>query len=368
MIFAIGLIIFLVMALAWANGANDVAKGVATLTGSGVAQARRAIFWGALCSVLGGLAAIFWGAALLKAFAGGYLQSSFESGLMFVAAAVAGAACWVLIATQWRLPVSTTHALLGGIVGAALALAGPDALRVDAVTQKALLPLLVSPLVAILLCMALLAIIRLIEKRVPAWSPGCCAHEDWQRNPYICDADPEARRVARAAPPRVLRVWNALHWFSSGLTSFARGLNDVPKIAALLIPVLALWPGSEAASASAILWAILGVTVAMGLGSLWGGFRILPVLAERVTRMDVRSGLVANVGTSALVLAASPLGLPVSTTHVSTGALMGIRFSERARPNQADALKAILFAWVITLPVAAAIAAAAARAATAIGQ
>jgi inorganic phosphate transporter, PiT family len=85
---------------------------------------------------------------------------------------------------------------------------------------------------------------------------------------------------------------------------------------------------------------------------------VLHVLANRVTAMDPAQGLVANAGTSLLVLAASPLGLPVSTTHVSTGALMGIRFVEKRLPRQADALRAILFAWVVTLPVAAMLAAA----------
>jgi PiT family inorganic phosphate transporter len=120
--------------------------------------------------------------------------------------------------------------------------------------------------------------------------------------------------------------------------------------------VLAIAGLTEARAA----WPIILVTVAMAGGCLWGGFRILPVLARRVTRMDERTGLVANIGTSALVLAASPLGLPVSTTHVSAGALMGVRFGERARPAS-DALVAILVMWAVTLPVAAALGFAASR-------
>ena len=347
----LALVVLLVLSLAWVNGANDVAKGVATLAGSGVAGARPAIIWGTLCTVLGGLMAVLWGAALLTAFAGGYLNDNFDATRVFVAGAVAGAAAWVLVATRLRLPVSTTHALLGGIVGAALASSGSEGLALSAVTHMALAPLLISPLVAIVLCWLLLIVVRRMERRFPAWSPGCCAREDWERNPYVCDPDPGRRAVAPAISPRVLRLWNILHWLSSGATSFARGLSDVPKIAALLLPLFALAPGS------APVWPIVAVALAMGLGSLWGGFRLLPVLAQRVTRMDARTGLIANVGTSALVLAAAPLGLPVSTTHVSTGALMGIRFGDRAPPERADALKLILFGWVITLPVAAMIAA-----------
>ncbi len=149
-----------------------------------------------------------------------------------------------------------------------------------------------------------------------------------------------------------------MHWASSGATSFARGLNDVPKMAALLI-VAAVPSAAGIAAKDAFAMAIVSVTLAMGLGSVWGGLRVARVLAHKVTAMDTERGLVANVGTSLLVLAASPLGLPVSTTHVSTGALMGIRWADRRQPEQGDALRAILAAWCVTLPASAALAAAA---------
>ncbi len=104
----------LVLVLAWANGANDVSKGVATLAGSGLVVARRAILWGSLCTVLGGVAAIVWGAALVTTFTAGFVSSSFTPNLTFVVSALLGATLWVLLATRLGLPVSTTHALLGG--------------------------------------------------------------------------------------------------------------------------------------------------------------------------------------------------------------------------------------------------------------
>ena len=165
-------------------------------------------------------------------------------------------------------------------------------------------------------------------------------------------------------PATVERVWIALHWLSSGTTSFARGLNDVPKIAAFMILALTLAPPAVAQTTASWFpdwlqaWPILLVTLVMGAGCLWGGFKVLDVLAHRVTPLDASSGLVANMGTSILVLAASPLGLPVSTTHVSTGALMGVRWTDRIKPNQNDTLKLILFGWVVTLPIAALVAAA----------
>lgn len=348
------LVSLLVLSLAWFNGANDVAKGVATLAGSGAVNARHAIVWGAVCTLLGGCAAALWGGALISTFSNGFLQSGFPMSLGFVGAVMAGAIVWVALATRYGLPVSTTHALLGGIVGAALMLAGPEGLRAAAVANKALLPLLLSPLIAIGLCWGLLLLAGLVEKKIPAWSPGCCAKEAWRKNPYVC-----AENADKMPLPLVQKIWIGLHWASSGATSFARGLNDVPKISAFLILAVALTPGlSLAGSQQQTVWPIIAVTLMMACGSLWGGRRVLQVLAHRVTAMDARSGLAANVGTSFLVLAATPFGLPVSTTHVSTGSLMGVRWADGAQPNQSDALKLILFGWVITLPVAALIAAA----------
>lgn len=343
-----------VLALAWVNGANDVSKGVSTLIGSGVARPSRAIWWGTLWTLLGGLAAVLWGAKLASAFGGGYLAPGFELSADFIFGALTGAFAWVLLATRFGLPVSTTHALLGGTVGAALMAAGPAGLRAGVIANKALLPLALSPLLAIVVCWLLLLAGRWVGARVPAWQPGCCPQDDWRANPFACASTlaPAERFAAR--------LWTALHWLSSGATSFARGLNDVPKIAAFFI--VALTAVSAAAPVtSAPLLAFALVSVSMALGSIWGGTRVAEVLAHRVTRMDAAQGMTANLGTSLLVLAASPLGLPVSTTHVSTGALFGIRWGTRQLPAEKDALRWILFAWLVTLPVAGMIAATATK-------
>jgi PiT family inorganic phosphate transporter len=210
-----------VLMLAWANGENDVCKGVATLLGSGAASARNGLLWGAFWTVLGGVAAVFWGAALVSTFSKGFLTSGFPVSTVFVSSALGGAVAWVLLATRLGWPVSTTHALLGGIVGAALTVAGPEGLRGAAVANKALLPLLLSPLIAIMLCCCLLWIGRLVARRVPAWRPGCCEHEAWLRNPFVCDSNERQSTITSQ------RIWTALHWFSAGTTSFARGLTEL---------------------------------------------------------------------------------------------------------------------------------------------
>ena len=351
---AIGLSAVLVLLLAWANGANDVAKGVATLSGSGASSAKRAIAWGSLCTVLGGLAAVWWGASLLRTFGSDFVAPGFHIDLVFIISVLVGACAWVLGASWFGFPVSTTHALLGGIVGAVLIVAGPDGLRAAVVANKALLPLLLSPLLAVGLCAAILWIARIVASRVPAWRPGCCEPDEWKKNPYVCAQDDVSllRRVLRA------RLWTALHWLSSGTTSFARGLNDTPKIAAFLVLAIAFAPEASAVHALSSVWPVLAVSVVMGLGGLWGGYKVLNMLSYRVASMEPSTGLVANTGTSLLVLAATPLGFPVSTTHVSVGALMGVRWAGRSRPGEGDALKSILIGWLITVPVAGAVSAA----------
>ncbi len=353
-------IAILILLLAATNGANDVSKGVATLLGSGISTARIALLWGTFCTIAGGIAAIVWGDALIQTFSSGYLSDDFRITPAFLGGSMTGALCWLYFATRKGWPVSTTHALLGGIVGAVLAQVGPDGLQKTAVTTKAVAPLLLSPILAILLCAAILFAVQRMNERFPQWREGCCSKNAWHRNPYNCADRQNYRKFYSMLP----FVWTGLHWFSGGIISFARGLNDVPKIAAILFLTLGLLPKESTLylyTDNKIIFPILLVTIAMAIGSLWKGQRVLKVLAHRVVPLDATTGTIANFGTAALVLAASPLGLPVSTTHVSTGSLMGIRFKNKDIPDQDDSLRWIIFAWLVTLPVTALIAAISSR-------
>lgn len=365
-----------ILLLAWSNGANDISKGVATLVGNGQSSARKAVLWGTFWTLCGGLAAILWGTALIKTFSTGYLSETFNIDLQFILSTAVGASLWVWFATRKGLPVSTTHALLGGLIGAVLLNSGLDGLQGDAVARKAMLPLLIGPLIAIALCAVLLLITRQAAKHVPQWIPGCCDIEDWRRDPSICaTANPDISNLNSSnlntpnkASSKVETIWRRLHWASGATTSFARGLNDVPKIAAFLILTASLaadQSSGQTLGQSGLFLStippellILSVALTMGLGCLWGGFKVLNILATGITPVNSSTGVLANVGTSVLVLAASPLGLPVSTTHVSAGSLMGVRWQTGNAPPLHDALKLILFGWVITLPITALFAAA----------
>lgn len=211
-----------------------------------------------------------------------------------------------------------------------------------------MLPLLLSPFIAVFLCAGILWLSRTMAKRMPLRQNDCCTPEVWQNNPYLCATEKTHGKLYRHLPG----LWETLHWLSGGVTGFARGLNDVPKIAAMLILALGLVPQSSTFEhQNIVIGATLAVTFMMAVGGIWGGRRVLEILAHRVVPMTPSTGLAANTGTSLLVLLASPLGIPVSTTHVSTGALLGIRLTDKRTPTQEDALRWILFAWVVTLPV-----------------
>jgi PiT family inorganic phosphate transporter len=143
---------------------------------------------------------------------------------------------------------------------------------------------------------------------------------------------------------------DTIHWISSGLASFTRGTNDAPKIVAMLLlgSATAAWP-----STSFQLAAFGGVAIAMGIGSYFGGLRVTKVLAENVTKMNHAEGLSANLTTSTLVLASGSLGLPVSTTHISSSAIIGIGLLRGWETVHWTTVRDMVLAWVVTLPASA---------------
>ncbi|MEO8841455.1 MAG: inorganic phosphate transporter [Kofleriaceae bacterium] len=343
--------------IAFVNGQNDVGKGIATLVGSGVTNYRRAIVWGAIWTGIGALAGSLIAGAMLATFGQGLLGAGVTPTFATALAVVFGAAAWVLIATRTGLPVSTTHAIIGALTGVALVAFGVTGVRWDAIEHKLLVPLLVSPFIALGATAALLRIAR--------WHGGVadCACVV-APTPQLVSLRGSIGRLA-LSPPTVMVASSAacaaqpvaarvtmdhLHWVTSGAASFARGLNDAPKVVALILTGAAL-TGSAIAPAS---WFAI-VTVAMVAGSLWGGLRVTRVLAEKVTRMDHREGFVANLVTALLVGLGAWQGLPLSTTHVSTGAIIGAG-TTRARAIDWRTVRGMALAWVVTIPLAAGLA------------
>lgn len=347
-------LIGIVMLLAAANGANDNIKGAATLIGSGVIGYRGAIAFATVATAVGGLASVHLANGLLEAFSGkDIVPSDIVANHAFLLAVGAGAALTIWLATWRGLPISTTHALLGGLLGAGLAFV-PAEIDLRVAAGAMLAPLLLSPLLAMLLALVLIPLVRrLTAAGSDNGDPCLCFDEGGAANAGgslvartsvivadIRDADCQSvggRRVM-ALP---LRRWrDHSHLLSAAAVSFARGLNDTPKIAALVVA-----GGSLGAGPASLL-----VVVAMGMGGLLAARRVSETLAFKVTRMDAGEGFGANMVTAALVIGASRFGMPVSTTHVSTGALFGIAAGNGS--GQFAVIRHILMAWLLTLPLA----------------
>lgn len=348
--------------LAYANGANDVSKGIATLVGSGVSDYRRAIAWGTVWTAVGGVLGAVFGGAMLATFGNGLLAPGTTPTFAAALAALIGAATWVLLATRTGLPVSTTHALVGSLVGVVATAYGVDAVRWSALGGKVFLPLLLSPLASFVLtglalrtCQGrrgaagaadcLCAGVEPTIVVVPASAAASVALVPGTVNLRITTGATEACAVSQ---PTALRLTlDHLHWLSSGMTSLARGMNDAPKMVALALAASTLAP--QGTLSPMPLFAL--VTVGMVVGSLRAGRRVTHVLAEKITTMDHQEGFAANLVTAGLVTTGAIYGLPMSTTHVSSGGIVGSGL-ERGALNR-KTLRDIALAWIVTLPAAA---------------
>jgi PiT family inorganic phosphate transporter len=345
--------------LAAANGANDAGKPVATLAGAGIASYRHALLWGIGTTLAGALLAVPLAGALTRTFSAGFLHGA---GGPEAAAAGVAAIAWVALATRLGAPVSTTHAIAGGLVGAGLGSGGVAMVAWAALLPKVFLPLLVSPLAA---AVAAWLLIPFARRTVGRWRGRCLCIGVLQGQPaHVSFAGRAAAgplvpmalvagvsRSGEACPPgqgvAVTFGADLLHWASAGATSFARGLNDAPKIAALALPLLVATGARPALQG--LVFAV--IAAAMTVGALAGGRRIARVLGEDVTRLDAEEGVTANLTGAALILVASRFGVPVSTTHVTTGAIAGVGLSGGSGAVSWRVVREIVLAWVITLPV-----------------
>ena len=349
-----------VLALAFFNGANDVSKGIATLVGSGVTKLKTAIVWGTLWTLAGGVTAAFAAQGLVKAFGGSSLISPAPDGAEFLIAVAVGALVWIGLATRTGMPVSTTHAITGSLIGVGLISVGVNGVQWAALLQKFVLPLAVSPVLALVLTFLIFPMLNLGVGRLQKYC--VCVNErtiGFATQPPVAASTSIATVVVGQSTdcggsPRtvfLLNTLDSLHWLTAGLTSFARGLNDTPKIFALGAILGATLHFSAATG-------FVSVALVMAAGGLLAGFRVTETLAQKVTRMSPAEGFSANLVTALLVIFASKLALPVSTTHVSTGAIIGLGLKRDARSIQWKTVREMLLAWIVTLPSAALIAAA----------
>lgn len=346
--------------LAFSNGANDNFKGVASLFGSGAASYRTALAWATITTLAGSLSALFLAQTLLIKFSGkGLAPDELTQSIPFITAVAAGAGMTVILATRLGFPISTTHALLGALTGSTLLATGT--IKFAALGTSFVLPLLLSPVVAVLLAILIYTSFRQIRQRKSVSNLLCLCVENEPTLAASCFVDSSGTLVSGQNRSLIIdsqsacadryagvifgfdlkKVVDALHFFSAGAVCFARGLNDTPKITALLL----LAPGFNLQAKIAL------IAVVMAVGGLLNARRVAETMSHKITSISHGQGLSANLTTALLVIFASKLGLPVSTTHVSVGALFGIGLTTKNANNHMMA--SILLSWLLTLPCAA---------------
>ncbi|MGE3806969.1 MAG: anion permease [Gemmataceae bacterium] len=358
------LLLVAVLVLAYANGANDNFKGVATLFGSGTTNYTQALVWAAFTTFLGSLTALFLAETLLRNFSGkGLVPNELVQDSHYAAAVALGAGLTVLLATRIGMPISTTHALIGALVGAGWA--SGALVSFAKLADSFFAPLLLSPLLALVLVCLVYPAFSYARRRLGVTEQTCfCVGREVVETAPLLGAEVALARVrvlnvelgtevncARRYEGSLLglnaaKLLDRLHFASAGAVGFARGLNDTPKIAALLLLAPALGKVGGLA--------LVGVVIA--LGGLINARAVAETMSQKITSMNHGQGFTANLLTACIVIGASRFGMPVSTTHVSCGALFGIGIV--SRQAHSGMIGKILGAWVTTLPLGAALGAA----------
>ncbi|MBX7152795.1 inorganic phosphate transporter [bacterium] len=356
------LILLSVFFLAYSNGANDNFKGVATLFGSGTTDYKKAIRWATITTALGSVASLFFAESLVRNFSGkGLVPESIVTMPEFAAAVAIGAAATVMLATVIGMPVSTTHGLVGALAGSGVVAVGLE-FNFQKLGSTFFLPLIVSPLISAVICLVAYLIFKKIRISAGIEKTSCaCIGEE---NPAFAfqlaafttingtasgklslkvDSQENCREqyIGRFIGVSAQTLLDFAHFFTAGVVCFARGLNDIPKIAGLLLLINTLNLNHD----------IMLITIAVVLGGWLNARKVAETMSKKITTMNDGQGFTANLVTSVLVTTASVHGLPVSTTHVSVGSLFGIGMIT-GKTNW-SIVRDIAFSWILTLPLAA---------------
>lgn len=337
--------------LAFSNGANDNFKGFATVWGSQTLSFRQALGLATIATLLGSLTSLFLADSLVAQFSGrGLVPDAVAANPTFVLSVGVGAASTVALATRVGLPISTTHALIGALVGAGLAQSAGN-VHWSNLSSAFLLPLLISPILAALLGASAFGLLSRWRPRMECacitadygttQKSGTLALRETALPGVIVASERECDSLDnRAVRMSMSSALDGIHKLSAASICFARGVNDTPKLTALFLATQAFEaPG-----------AMITVAAFMAAGGLLFSRRVALTMSQRVVSMNHVQGLSANLISAALIIFASKLGFPVSTTHVSVGSIVGV--GARGRSIDWTVANGVLLSWIATLPLA----------------
>jgi inorganic phosphate transporter, PiT family len=309
------LIALIIVALAFdfLNGLHDAANSIATIVSTRVLRPRTAVAWAAFFNFI---AFLFFGVHVAQTVGVGIVAADVVDALVIFSALMA-AISWNLITWWAGIPSSSSHALIGGLVGAGLAKAGSVAIVWTGLLKTAS-AIVLSPLTGF--CLALLLIL------IVSWL------------------------FVRATPRAVDGTFRSLQFVSASLYSLGHGGNDAQKTMGI-IAVLLFSQGHLGNEFYVPFWVVITCQAAMGLGTLFGGWRIVNTMGSKITRLSPMQGFCAETGGAITLFGATWLGIPVSTTHTITGAIVGVGAARRVSAVRWNVASSIVVAWVITLPV-----------------
>jgi PiT family inorganic phosphate transporter len=307
------LVVFLAVAFDYINGFHDTANAIATSVSTRALRPSHAILMSAAANFLGALS----GTAVAKTIASGLATTpSGDPGQVIVAAALIGAITWNLITWRLGIPSSSSHALIGGLIGAVIASVGPTALNGQGIFEKVLFPLVASPILGVVIGFALMVLLLNLFRR--------------------------------AHPRRMNDRFRRLQVVSAAYMAFSHGSNDAQKTMGII--TLALVAGGLLDEPTVPLWVILVAASAISLGTAAGGWRIIKTMGQRVVKLDPVHGFAAETTAATIIIGASHFGMPVSTTHVISSAIIGVGASDRFSAVRWGVAGNIVTAWVLTIP------------------
>ena len=302
------------------NGLHDAANSIATIVSTRVLRPHYAVFWAAFFNFI---AFLFFGLNVAQTIGTGIIDASVVDARV-VFGALMGAISWNLITWAFGIPSSSSHALIGGLVGAGVAKNGIGAIVWGGLSKTGA-AIVLSPMVGFTLALLLVLIVSWI--------------------------------LVRATPFAVDNAFRMLQFLSASLYSLGHGGNDAQKTMGI-IAVLLYSQGHLGGDFHVPFWVVIVCQLAMGLGTLFGGWRIVHTMGSKITRLTPLQGFCAETGGAVTLFMATGFGIPVSTTHTITGAIVGVGAARRVSAVRWNVAGSIVIAWIITMPAAGAIGAA----------
>lgn len=314
------LLVFLALAFDFMNGFHDAANSIATVVSTGVLKPGTAVLFAAFFNV----AAIFVFHLSVAATVGkGFVQPGIvDTHVVF--GALVGAISWNLLTWYFGIPSSSSHALIGGILGAVLVKAGAGTLIASGIL-KTVVFIFVSPLLGYLLGSLMVVLVSWLFRRT--------------------------------RPAKVDKWFRRMQLVSAGAYSLGHGGNDAQKTIGIIWMLLIATGYAAAGEKSPPTWTIVSCYLAIGAGTLFGGWRIVKTMGQRITKLKPVGGFCAETGGAVTLFMATALGIPVSTTHTITGAIVGVGSVQRASAVRWGVAGTIVWAWVLTIPASACVAA-----------